>query len=257
MRISSVLLCIFFALSSVRADEEVKIIAFHYPPYTTESGEGESGICPEFLRLSLKEVGLDMKLLFLPPKRAIKAFQNGEGLLIATLGTLEAADYKMLQIVLIKTSIFGTAAFEDVKKVAYVRGIKKAKELVEINGLTGFPVANYISGLNALESGRVQGVHGVNPSLNYLIKDLPVDRQNKLRIIKATFSGPAGLLGKKTDLELLSRIKKGMVILREKGEYKRLVHKHLGPYLVGEEPSQYMVDEFKLLDGSPAKTSKL
>ena len=227
---TSVFLLMISLFASASASE-VKIIAFDYPPYMDGNQEAK-GMVPNLITKAMKEVGLTPRFVFYPVKRAFKELQKGDSLILSTFRVLPPGNYQMLAITKARSGVFGFENNTNIKKVAYERGLHSIEKLLKDNDFNPMPVANYRAGLNMLKAGRVQGVHGVELTMHYYLEQGQI-KKNITMLKDAFYTDDAGLIARPEHEEIISKILKGVKILKKSGMDKKLLLPWLTKYSKG------------------------
>lgn len=188
----------------------LKILAFEYPPMVTEKGDSD-GFVLEFIKDSLELAGIESKVSFLPIKRALKAYNQREGMMISSFGILRPGKHLMIKTVRLEAGIFGFKEPGPGAKVAYIRGLRNAKRIVLENGYKPFPVGGYAAGIKALLAGRVGAVLGVRLPLLYAARAVMGDKTKELAMLKGPVHRDwAGLVAPESARGQLTKISRAM-----------------------------------------------
>ncbi len=227
--------------------KEVKIIVIPFPPYMTP--DGEKGMAITFIRKALAAKGTKAKFIFMPPRRAMRAFLKGEGMLIGSSALFDKGNFTMLRLTMVRAGIYQLPGGAPLKKIAYLRGVKRAQQALKDSGLEPIPVSNYNAGLKMLSTGRLGGFLAVNLPLNFELFHSVENASIKLKLVRRDFYKDAGgLVAAPKDLAFLKALKRHISTEEMRRLYSEVVKEELAPYLGSFRIEDYMWDDFELVE---------
>lgn len=242
------ILAILFVLTTISISAEtIEVLAFSYPPFMGETVLGKDGLMIEMVRAAFAEEDVDVKVTYLPTKRAMFLVSNDEAL--AYIGILkifsEEDQRKLEELSIFKLRFlafylkkkfpngFTFNSYEDLKSynIGVLPGLTEA--VGKANGLKVETANNLEVVFKKIGAGRNDLGLAVDLSIEVLLRELFGNRRDEFAIYQdkpfVTAESTLLLNTKHSDYSKFApKFKKGLKKIYENGKWQMIMEKYYG-----------------------------